>query len=191
MTTDDRTEGTADGDVLGQREAHLQDLGTRFLGALERARRGDVDGAAEELRAVLKAEPRLAEPRIELARILLATDQPEEAAEQADEAIRILDGGGIWTEDLPEAVVKGVAWDLKGEALRRQSDRDEVVFGDPERWRELTEQARAAFRRAAELDPSNAHAAYWAGGTDAELLPADLEDAEPLDLTFQVPVDEG
>lgn len=157
-------------------EAHLAALGQRFLGALTLMQKGDVDGAADELRAVLRVEPRLAEPRLELARLLLETDQPEEAAEEAAEAARILEGGGQWTEDVPENVLLGVAWDLHGEALRRQADRDEVIFGDPEQWRTLTEQSRASFKKAAALDPDNAHAAWWAGGTDAERLPEGAED---------------
>jgi len=151
-------------------EPHLDALGARFLLALEAMRRGDVDRAADELRSILRAEPRLAEPRMELARLLLQTDQPEEAAEQAEEALSVLDSGGQWLEDLPENVVRSVAWNLRGEALRQQADRDEVVFGDPERWKALVEEARQAFARAATLDPENRHAHYWAGGTDSDLL---------------------
>lgn len=166
-------------------EAHLAALGQRFLGALALMRKGDVDGAADELRAVLRAEPRLAEPRLELARLLLETDQPEEAAEEALEAARILEGGGQWTEDVPEHVLQGMAWDLHGEALRRQADREEVIFGDPAQWRALVDQSRQSFQKAAALDPDNAHAAWWAGGTDAERLPPEAEgddddDGDPL-----------
>lgn len=183
---DDRLPGE-EPDLTQADEAHLAALAQRFLVALAHVRKGEVDAAAEELRGILKVEPRLAEPRIELARLLLETGQEEEAAEQTDEAIRILDGGGQWNDDLPEGVLKGLAWDLHGEALRRQADRDEVVFGDPERWRELVEQARAAFAKAAALDPDNAHAAYWAGGTDAELAPPEADDAEPVGLDFLLP----
>ena len=163
-------------------EPHLASLGDRFLGAMEAVRRGDVDRAADELRAILRVEPRLAEPRIELARLLLDTGQDEEAVEQAQEAVSILESGGQWTEELPEAVVRSVAWDIRGEALRRQADRDEIVFGDPERFKELLAASREAFRMAAELDPDNAHARYWAGGTDSELVAA-TDDASGEDNT--------
>ncbi|MCB9778081.1 MAG: tetratricopeptide repeat protein [Alphaproteobacteria bacterium] len=162
-------------------EDHLAALGDRFLRAMDAARGGDIDQAAEELSAILKAEPRLAEPRLELGRILLETGQIDEAAEQAEEAIRILEGGGQWTQDLPENVVLSLAWNLRGEALRQQADQDEVVFGDPGRWQALVEQARAAFAKAAELDADNAHAAYWAGGTDAERLEAEGTDEDSVD----------
>lgn len=159
-------------------ETHLDGLGERFELAMYVVRRGDVDQAAELLRGILKTEPRLAEPRLELARILLETDQLEEAATQAEEAARILESGGQWIDTLPEQVVSSLAWDLHGEALRRQADRDEVVFGDPEAWRTLVEQSRTSFAKAAALDPENAHAHWWAGGTDAELLPPGAEDED-------------
>lgn len=155
-------------------EPHLDGLDARFLGALESIRAGRVDQAAEELRAILKIEPRLAEPRLELGRLLLDAGQLDEAAEQASEAISILESGGQWVEDLPEEVVLSLAWDLRGEALRRTADQDEVVFGDPAEWTRLTEESQAAFKKAAELDPDNVHARYWATGSD--VAPGEEED---------------
>lgn len=179
-------------------EEHLAKVTTRFLAALDLARQGDVDGAAEELRAVLRVEPRLAEPRIELARLLIATDQLEEAAEQALEAVRILEAGGRWTEDISDEVMLSLALDLQGEALRLQADRDEIVFGNPERWLELVTQARECFKRAAALDPDNEHAAWWAGGVDSPPGTEDQEEAEdeadeggsPLEMHLKWPQDD-
>lgn len=153
----------------GAAEPHLQGLGEQFMAALEVVRKGKVDEAAEALRAILRVEPRLAEPRIELARLHLELAQPDEAAEQAEEAVEILRSGGQWIEDLSEEAVLSIAWDLRGEALRRMADKDEVVFGDPDEWRRLIEQSAAAFKEAARLDPDNAHARYWSGSTDAEI----------------------
>jgi hypothetical protein len=69
--------------------------------------------------------------------------------------VRILEAGGQWTEDLPEHVVLGIGWALLGEVLKERAASDEVVFGDPEVFRDLLTQSRAAFARAAELDPSD------------------------------------
>ncbi len=147
-------------------ESHLKEQGERLYLALRLRERGEVDKAAEVLRGILKVEPRLAEPRLELSRILLDTGQLEEALGQAEEATRILESGGQWTDDIPEKVVRSMAFGLLGEILRRQADADEVVFGDPEAWSALLAASEAAFARARELDPENVHASYWAGGSD-------------------------
>ena len=147
-------------------EAHLDGLGERFLLALAAREKGDVDEAAEALRAILRIEPRLPEPQMELARLLLEAGQLDEAEERAREAIQLLESGGQWTDDVPEPVVQSLAWDLLGEILRTQADQDEVVFGDPDAWKALIGEARDAFKRAAALDPDNEHAVHAAFGFD-------------------------
>lgn len=149
-------------------EQHLEGLDQRFLGGLKSFEEGDVDGAAESFRRILKIEPRLAEPRIELGRILLETGQLQESEAEFREAIRILEGGGIWIDSLGVDQVKSVAFGLLAEALRRLAETDDVVFGDPEQWRAVVDESHAAFRKARELDPENAHADYWAGGFDVD-----------------------
>ena len=52
-------------------EEALDALGPRFMAALAAKDKGRLDEAEDELRALLKIEPRLPEPRLELARILL------------------------------------------------------------------------------------------------------------------------
>jgi len=142
-------------------QAVLEGLQTRFLQALEARRSNDIDGAAELLRGILVVEPRLAEPRIELSQVLLGANQPSEAEEQLREAIRILETGGQWVDDVEEDTLLSIAYGSLGEALRRQADSDEVVFGDPRIFENLTCQARAAFDKAAALDKDNTHAWYW------------------------------
>lgn len=142
-------------------DTHLEGLNQRFIDALALREKHDVDGAAEALRGILRIEPRLAEPRLELARILLDIGQFDVAEEETREAIRILEGGGQWTDDLPEPVLQSLAWDLLGECIRSQTDSDEMVFGDPAVWAARLADARDAYRRAAELDPENPHAAWW------------------------------
>lgn len=143
------------GDATEGPEGHLAGLGSRFLRGLELRAAGRVDQAVEIFREVLAAEPRLAEPRLELGRVHLEMGQLEDAELEAREAIRILEGGGQWTDDLPENVVLGMAWALLGEVLKERAASDEVVFGAPESFRELLAQSKAAFQRAHELDPSD------------------------------------
>jgi len=147
-------------------ESHLSELEDHLYLALRLREKNEVDKAGELLRGILKVEPRLAEPRIELARILLDTQQLEEARGQAEEATRILEAGGQWTDEVPENVMRSMAYGLLGEIIRRQADADEVVFGDPEAWKTLVAASESAFSRARELDPDNTHAEYWGSGTD-------------------------
>lgn len=169
-------------------ESHLSDLGPRFFAALKMRVDGHVDEALELFRDLLAKEPRLAEPRLELGRILLEMGHLDDAEAEAREAIRILDAGGQWTDDLPENVVLGLAWSLLGEVLKERASSDEVVFGDPEVFRDLLAQSRAAYAKAAELDPSDSTSFFnalelaeeRAAVSEAELdgsLPALPEDA--------------
>lgn len=157
-----------DGPNFDDSESHLDGLGEQFLAGIQCMQSGDVDAAAEKFQRILRTEPRLAEPRIELARILIETKQIKEAEAELREAIRILESNGQWLDSLPENQVTSIAFGLLGEALRSLSESDEVVFGDPEAWRSIVDEAHAAFRKARELDPTNSHADYWAGGLDVD-----------------------
>lgn len=136
-------------------EPHLAALGPRFLKGLALRNAGKIDEALEVFSQVLLAEPRLPEPRMERARIRLEMGQLEDAETDVREAIRVLDGGGQWSEDVPENVVQALAWSLLGEILKEKASTDDVVFGDEETFRTLLAQSRAAFARAAELDPTD------------------------------------
>lgn len=149
-------------DPCEQPEEHLEGLGARFLAGLEHTRHGRIDDAIELFRGILAVEPRLAEPRLELARIHLDTGRLTDAEAEAREALRLLEAGGQWIDELPEAVVKGLAHGLLAEILRQAADTDEVIFGPPERFHELTKEARVHFAKAAELDPEYQHASYHA-----------------------------
>jgi tetratricopeptide (TPR) repeat protein len=179
-------------------ETHLHDLGPRFTAALRLRAEGQVDAALERLRAILKVEPRLAEPRLEIARILLEVGQLDDAEAEAREALRILETGGQWTDDLPENVVLAIGYALLGEVLKERASSDEVVFGPEEAFRELLESSRAAFARAHTLDPSdtasmlNSMELADEGSEDDDVLPAerrarkemtgDIADEDPDEL---------
>ena len=147
-------------------EPHLEGLGDEFMKAVQRMEKNDIDAAAEILRRILQKEPRLAEPRIELARILVETRQIFEAESEIREAIRILENGGQWLDELSETQVQSVAYGLLAEVLRLMAEEDDIVFGDPEKWRAIVDESHAAFRKARSLDPDNAHAEYWATSFD-------------------------
>ena len=147
--------------VDGDDDRVVRALEKRFEDALEARRRGDVDGAAELLRGILKVEPRLAEPRLELAHLLIETGQVEEAEEHAREAIAVLEAGGRWTEDLDDSQILSLAWGTLGEALRRRADDDAVVFGPAAAYEALVKESQSAFERAMTLDPENEHARGW------------------------------
>lgn len=149
-------------DVDESERAHLDALSEKFMAALEQKDRGLIDAAEDALRAILRSEPRLAEPRLELARILLDTDRLDEAEDHAREAVDLLVKGGQWTDDLPEAVVQAIGHGTLAEILRRKADEDDVIFGDPDVFREMVREAQHHFAKAAELDPSEDYSSYHA-----------------------------
>ena len=130
------------------------------MAALAQKDAGRIDAAEDAFRAILRTEPRLAEPRLELARILLDTDRLEEAEDHAREAVDVLDNGGQWTDELPETVVQAIGHATLAEILRRKADEDNVIFGDPDVFREMVREAQQHFARAAELDPSEDYSCY-------------------------------
>ena len=143
-------------------EAALQALGKRFLAALAAKDAGQIDQAEEELTAILKEEPRLPEPRMELGRILLDTERIEAAEEHARLALEHLESGGQWTEMLPENVVKSVAHALLAEILRRRLEQDAVIFGDPDTFKALLAESKSHFEQARTLDPTDETSSFYA-----------------------------
>lgn len=140
----------------------LDNLGQIFLRALARKDRGDVDEAEELLRDIIRKEPRLGEPHLELARLLLDTDRVSDAEDHAREAIQHLEGTGVWIDEPPENVILGLAHATLAESLRRRADEEDVIFGDPAQFHAIVNEARLHFQRANELDPSDEYASYHA-----------------------------
>lgn len=163
-------------------DAHLQDLGPKFMAALGERRKGRDDQALKMMKEILKVEPRLPEPRLEIGRIYLDMGRLEDAREESAEALRVLENGGQWLEDLPLEVLLSTAHGQLAEVLRQLADTDKVIFGDPEVFKTLLAQAKVHFTKARDLDGSNAHADFYAFylGTGTEISPDGLsaEDAE-------------
>ncbi|MFT4622445.1 MAG: tetratricopeptide (TPR) repeat protein [Myxococcota bacterium] len=143
-------------------QARLEALSARFIQALRSKADGDLDTAEDELRAVLRAEPRLPEPHMELARVLLDTGRLEEAEVHGREALGYLEAGGQWTDEIPEPVVLALCNALLAEILRQRADQDDVIFGDPVAFRAMLDEARERFETAARLDPRDEYSSFHA-----------------------------
>lgn len=163
-------------DFNADEQAALEQLAQDFLKALQLKDAGKVDKAEDLLLSILSKEPRLAEPRMELARMHLDTGRLSDAESHAREALTQLEQGGQWTDDLPENVVLGLAHGLLAEVLRNRADSDEVLFGNPDVFKALVKEAKKHFAEAARLDPSDEYASYHAfflgppKGTKVEML---------------------
>ncbi len=166
------------GDLNTKDEPHLAALGPRFLRGLAAHGAGRVDQALEIYNQILLAEPRLPEPRMERGRIRLEMGQLDDAEADLREAIRLLEAGGQWSEDVAENVVQALAWSLLGEVLKEKAATDDVVFGPEEGFVTLIAQSRLAFARAAELDPADATSQINALELSEEQLDAANEKAE-------------
>lgn len=132
----------------------LRMLERQFLQALELLRIQRESAARALLEEILRAEPRLAEPRLELA-ILDAHDGALEAAiEHVRMAVDVLDKGGQWTDDLPPHVLRAHARNLLGELLIESAQTDAAV-ADEELFAATYNEAVALFRQAYDEDPDN------------------------------------
>ncbi len=138
----------------------LEALGRTFMEAMAARRAGDVDRALDLLRQVVRGEPRLPEPHFELAHIHLTAGRLPEAEIEARTALRWLEQGGQWVDDVPEHVMLSMANNLLGEVLRQRADADEIVFGDPEVFEALLKESKAYFAVAAQLDPTSEHSEH-------------------------------
>lgn len=168
-------------DRESEEQAILDQLGRDFLRSLADKDAGRLDDAESTLRDILRTEPRLPEPHLELGRILLDTDRLGEAETHAREGLSHLETAGPWTDDLPDTVVMALAHALLAEVLRRRADEDDVVFGDPATFQGLLDESRRHFDQAAALDPSDAYSSYHAFflGVPGAALPGDAPAPEP------------
>jgi tetratricopeptide (TPR) repeat protein len=143
-------------------EARVRELEPTFLAALAAKDAGRTDDALDKLEEILKVEPRLPEPHLELARLQLDLDRLSDAEIHAREALRWLEAGGQWTEEIPEETMLALAHATLAEILRRRADEDDLVFGDPAVFRALLDESKEHFETAARLDPSDETSSYYA-----------------------------
>ena len=147
-----------DPNPLEDTEGHLEDLERAFFKAMQLRESGDEAGCAEALREILKAEPRLAEPRLELAHILLMENRFEEAEEHARLAATSLRAGGQWTKDVDPSALLSFALNMHGETIARHLEEGDLFLTDREQFEARWNSAAALFGEAAALDPNNAEA---------------------------------
>jgi tetratricopeptide (TPR) repeat protein len=136
-------------------EAHLASLGQRFAKALQLREQGEVEAARRELRAVLQAEPRLAEPRLELAHMAALEENWEEAEAQARDALKTLLGGGQWTLDLHPAELRSFALNFLGEIIVRPLEEGDLFLQDRDAFQGRWNEAASLFAEAVRQDGTN------------------------------------
>ena len=131
-----------------------QELEAVWLQAMEARDKNLDEEAAQLFHSILKEEPRLAEPRLELAHLEIDRDHLEEAEEQVRMALEILKNGGQWVDDVEPDALLSFAWNMLGEVLFRRGE-ELAVSPDRERFERIWNEAAAAFTKALELDAEN------------------------------------
>jgi tetratricopeptide (TPR) repeat protein len=149
------------GHPVDEVETHLIPLASKLEKAMELRAAHDLEGARSLLREVLLSDPRLAEPRLELAHIAATVEDWEEAEEQARAAVHLLRSGGQWTAAMAPKVLQAFATNLLGEVIYRSIEDGELMFRDEAAFTERWNEAAALFAAAHALDPSNDDARYW------------------------------
>ena len=146
---------------MSEEEKILKQLEFKFLEAIKAHQEGNLDKAELISKAILKLEPRLVEPNVELSSIALRREQLELAQGYAEEAIRLCTLHGHWMDNFTDDELLAMAYCNLGEALRKQAEMDEVIFQDPEMFEVLIGKAKEAYQKAAKLDPDNEFAKFW------------------------------
>jgi len=129
-------------------------LEERWRRAMQARQGGDHGEARTLLSEILHTEPRLAEPRLELALLDTEAGRHEDAAEHVTLAIGILERGGQWVDDLEPHQLTSFAYNLLGEIRYSQAEAI-ATAPDRDRFHRLWNQAADAFATAYELDPEN------------------------------------
>ena len=126
-----------------------------FMAAVEANNGGNKAEARRLFKEVLLQEPRIAEPRLELASIALHEGDLEEAEAQAREGLQQLERGWKWLDDPSDEQMLAHACNLLGEILKQLSSSDEVMGRGEAAMRALWNEAGELFERAVELDSEN------------------------------------
>lgn len=138
-----------------------------FMEGVEAMQKGETSRAEESFRAVLLKDPRLPEPRLELAMILFRRDDMEEAEEQARFALEQIEKGWHWLDVMTDEELHAHALTLVAEILVARTSGDGVEVVDGEVLRETWTEAERMLRRAVQLDPHNGDALRGLAGFKA------------------------
>lgn len=142
-------------DPLQQDDPRLPALARSMTKALRLRASGRDTEAKTVLKEILAAEPRLAEPRLELAWFAAAREDWEEAEGQARLAVEILEAGGQWSDDLPPEQLLAFALTLLGEVIVRPLEEGDLFLVDRGGFTEHWNEAAGLFARAVKLDEEN------------------------------------
>ena len=138
--------------VLAEAEtAEIEPMQALFIAAMEHRQHGDSKKSEACLLEIVKKEPRLPEPHLELAHIYHAQEHFEDARTHIEQAVQYLENGGQWL-DLPEMEILSMAYLIQGEIYRSLADLDEVVFGDQAVYIDYVNRAKNAFKKANLID---------------------------------------
>ena len=138
--------------VLAQAEAaEIEPMQALFMAAMEHRQIGNPKKAEVCLLEIVKKEPRLPEPHLELAHIYHAQQQFDDARTHIEQAVQYLENGGQWL-DLPESEIMAMAYLIQGEIYRSLADLDEVVFGEQAVYVDYVNRAKNAFKKANLID---------------------------------------
>lgn len=135
-----------------QERVVLVQLAEIFDYAMTLRQDGESEEAEKQLRGILETEPRLAEPRLELAHVALDRDDFEEAEEQARYAVSLLEAGGQWTREIDPPVLLAYAYNLLGEVLIASLEATEETVENRKAYVQAWNEAAGLFQKAAEHD---------------------------------------
>ena len=157
----DASSSADDGNI--NEENYTNALIKKFEQALEARQNNDIDSCCELLLHIIKNEPRLPEPHLELANIYLIIEKLEDARVHIEEAISYLENGGQWTE-IDSNTLLSLAYSTKSEIYHALADRDEIVLNsNEEEFVRLIKISQSAKKKAQELNP-NQHIDNYQGG---------------------------
>jgi len=126
-----------------------------FMEAVEASHKGKVDEALNLFKSCLEHEPRMCEPRFEIASICVSRGAFEEAEAQCREGLKYLERGWRWLDNLTDEQMLAHGYNLLGEILKQRSISDEVLDQGENVIRDLWEEAGLLFDKAADLDPES------------------------------------
>ncbi len=158
--------GVSDGPQLGQDESLAREvleadgaataaLEPKMQAALAHRQAGEDAQAERLLREIVAADPRLAEPRLELAHLAATREDWVEAEAQAQLATDLLRAGGQWIADLPAPSLLAFALNLLGETMVRPLEEGDLFLVDRPAFVRAWNRAAACFEEACRLDPTS------------------------------------
>ena len=135
-------------------EPDLSEVEWIFNDAVKLMRDGDTAGAKDQFKQVLRADPRLPEPYLELAIISREEQDLDLAIDETRMGLELLEKGGQWVDTLPNHVVLAHARNLLAELLVEAAQQGDIPI-QPDVFEPMWNEAVALFESAQETDPDN------------------------------------